>query len=118
MRTLILGANQRFFTKVSDQDYEWLIQWRWQYKQSCRRWKSGVYAKRTTTVEGRKVTLLLSHVILIERLGQPRPGDDFDADHIDGDSLNNQRENLRWMHRKANRARAGAQAYDQYQEAA
>jgi hypothetical protein len=105
---------QNFLTAVdlgiSDEDYAWLVQWRWQYKVSARKYLRtsgigrGVYAKRTAQINGRKTTLLLSHVILTVRMGLERPGDDFDADHLDGNSLNDQRSNLQWLHRSPNRA--------------
>lgn len=109
MRTIILGNNGRYETQVSDEDYAYLVQWRWQYKLSSKRYQGsadkGVYAKRTTTVNGRKITLLMSHVIL-ERMGKPRPGPDYDADHGDDHSLNNQRHNLGWVHKTPNRGKA------------
>lgn len=101
-----LGADGRYQTLVSDEDYAFLTQWKWQWKLSSRRYQKGgdkgIYAKRTTTVNGRKVTLLMSHVVL-ERMGQPRPDEDHDADHKDDRSLNNQRDNVQWLHKSQNR---------------
>lgn len=105
MRKIILGRNQRYSTFVSDEDYAWLVQWRWQYKLSAGRHGRKVYAKRTTTVQGRKVTLLMSHVILEQRMGQPRPGPEYDADHINDDSLLNTRGNLQWELKGINQTR-------------
>ena len=107
-RSIILGANGRYEALVSDEDYEYLTQWKWQYKESAYRYRNGcgtkgVYAKRTTTVNGRKITLLMSHVVL-ERMGLPRPDSDFDADHQNDHSLDNQRHNLGWVPSGINRA--------------
>lgn len=105
MREIALGRSE-YVTLVSDEDYEWVTQWKWCKKQSSRKWKNAIYARRTKYIAGfGKVTLYLAHQILIERMGQQPPGERYEVDHIDGNSLNNTRENLRWLPTKANRSR-------------
>lgn len=117
-RSIMLGRDGRYEALVSDEDYLFLTQWKWQWKLSSRKYANGgdkgIYAKRTTTIQGRKVTLLMSHVIL-ERMGKPRPPD-HDADHQNDRSLDNQRHNLDWVHQTLNRRcakkhYAGAERY-------
>jgi len=65
------------FALVDDADYPWLSQWKWYAEKK----KNKFYAARTE--HGKKVCM---HRLLCEgRL----------VDHVDGDSLNNQRGNLR-----------------------
>ena len=103
MAELSLGANGRYVTLIDDDDYAFVSQWRWQYKLSAKRFKQKVYAKRTVWIKGRKVTLLLSHIILIHRKGLPRPSEDHVADHDNGDSLDNRKHNLGWLTGSDNR---------------
>lgn len=71
---------------VSDEDYEWLNRCRWQF--------TGGYARRTmyfgTDENGKRI----KETIWMHRLIMNCP-DGFVVDHIDGDVLNNQRDNLR-----------------------
>lgn len=74
-----------YTAKVSDEDYDWLTQWKWLAKV----YSGGrVYAARVKT-ENKKRKMVYMHREIL----QPREG--MVADHIDGDGLNNQRENLR-----------------------
>lgn len=92
MRTIILGSRNQYETFVSDEDYDFLIKWKWNYLRS--RWAQGgkIYARRTGTGP---TTILLHHVILIDRMGLIKPVG-HTGDHIDRNTLNNQRSNLRW----------------------
>ena len=103
MIELPLGKNGRYTTKIDDEDYAFVSQWCWQYKLSAKRYKQKVYAKRTAQINGRKTTILLSHVILIHCKGEARPSDDHVADHKNDDSLDNCRGNLQWLTTAANR---------------
>ena len=72
---------------VDDQDYDWLSQWKWHARQG----RHTFYAQRNrirphTDARG---PILMHHEIL----GKPETG--FQTDHIDGDGLNNQKNNLR-----------------------
>ena len=74
------------FAVVDDADYTWLQQWRWMARKSRRT----AYARRTTTINGRRIAVWMHREIL--GLGR---SDRRQSDHIDHDGLNNQRANLR-----------------------
>lgn len=73
-----IGAGK--FAIVDDSDFEHLSQYRWRYSQG--------YALRNATVNGKEITILMHRVILNLQPGQQ-------ADHINGDKLDNRRSNLR-----------------------
>lgn len=66
---------------VDDADYEWLIQRKWHAHRSHKAW----YARRP---EGRNQTVFMHREIMNASTGE-------EVDHIDGNSLNNTRANLR-----------------------
>jgi hypothetical protein len=66
---------------VDDADYHWLCQWRWVFS-------SNGYAMRTVTDNGRRRFFQMHRVIMGAQPGQL-------VDHIDGNRLNNTRDNLR-----------------------
>jgi hypothetical protein len=66
---------------VDDEDFEWLNQWKWYYS-------SFGYARRSTEKGGKK-TIIYMHKLI---LGIPNK---LKGDHVDGNTLNNQRFNLR-----------------------
>ena len=108
-RVIILCARQQHQTIVSEEDFAFLVQWRWTLKVSS--WKYGrkVYARRCIRLDGAKKTIMLHDVILTELMGEPRPSEHHTADHINGDSLDNTRKNLRWADKSeqsANQRRA------------
>lgn len=80
--TCTISLTQGKVTLVDDADYEWLNQWRWFYKES----RGLGYAVRTDN-RARK-TVRMHRVIT-------QAPDGFDVDHRDGNTLNNQRSNLR-----------------------
>lgn len=71
----------KYFAKVDDEWYDYLMQWKWHV-----RTKHGIYAQR---VENRNITISMHRVIM----GVTDPK--LHVDHIDHDSLNNQKSNLR-----------------------
>ena len=75
------------FTKVDDEDFEFLSQWRWTAKKGKHAW----YAHRSQNNK----TLYLHRL-----LAQAPKG--MDVDHRDGDGLNNQKSNLRVCTRSEN----------------
>lgn len=77
-----------FCCVVDDDDYEWLIQWKWQ----AGILKNKVYARRSVRSEG-KIKQLLMHIAIAEK-HQLRQGRK-QVDHKNGDSLDNRKDNLR-----------------------
>jgi len=73
------------FTKVGDADYEHLSQWKWSALKSKKRF----YAYRMVCNSG-KQTAILMHRAIMEASGFSEK-----VDHINGDSLDNTRANLR-----------------------
>jgi hypothetical protein len=65
---------------VSDEDYEWLSKYKWRYHNG--------YAARTVRTKSGKRTTVLMHREIMNATNQ-------EVDHIDGNKLNNTRENLR-----------------------
>lgn len=97
MKIIPLGREGQYETIVSDEDYDFLMQWRWNYKVSQHKYARLIYARRGggRSSGGNQPTILMHHVIL-ERMGQPRPEFKITCDHNDNKTLNNQRCNLSW----------------------
>lgn len=74
------------YAKVDDDDFERLNKFKWY---TLRQGKSSLnlYARRTARINRRNVTILMHREIL--------QGNHSRTDHIDGDGLNNQKDNLR-----------------------
>ena len=73
-----------FVAIVDDEDYEWLNQWKW----SC---DSRGYAIRYESITKGKQTAILMHRQILNLL----KGDIKNGDHINGNRLDNRKENLR-----------------------
>jgi hypothetical protein len=95
MRIITIGRSRHYETAVSDVDYDYLCKWLWTFAVSH---KGGdlIYARRSIRVGDGNVTVLMHRVVVLARMGQARPSLLHTCDHRDGDSLNNQRRNLRW----------------------
>lgn len=76
---------------ISDIDFEWVNQWKWYAKIG----KKSFYAYRNSRPDehGKRKSLLM-HRELFLRIN-PNSDPALDIDHMDGNGLNNQRENLR-----------------------
>lgn len=73
---------------VDDEDYEFLVQWKWHYTHCG-------YGTRNTGSGPKKRTRIYMHRAVLERmLGGPIPAG-MQVDHITGNKLDNRRENLR-----------------------
>jgi hypothetical protein len=88
----LVPVNGGHFAMVSDEDFEWLSRWKWAPK-SKKKPGSPIYAHRTTYKNGKRVKLSMHRAVLERALGG---GEGMMGDHIDGNTLNNQRSNLRW----------------------
>jgi hypothetical protein len=73
------------FAIVDDDDYEWLIQWKWSY--------DGRYAQRRVGIRMHRVIVQAS--------------DGIEVDHINGDPLDNRRCNLRAANSTQNKCNCG-----------
>lgn len=92
-----IGSRGQYEVVVDQIDYAYLTQWKWSFKRS--QWKFGakIYARRCERRGSARVSIYMHGVILRERMGLDRPSDAHEGDHVDIDSLNNRRRNLRWV---------------------
>lgn len=88
-----IPLTQGKFALVDDEDFQMLSEFKWQYG-------SWGYATRAVRIDGR-----IKH-IRMHRLVMGTP-DDVDIDHINGDKLDNRRENLRVCNDSQNQANIG-----------
>lgn len=92
----LIKLTQGYFVKVSDDDYDWLNQWKW--KVLIDKNRKAIYAARSTGTANKRGCELMHRLILgITDRWQ------F-GDHINGDGLDNQRENLRVATNSQNQA--------------
>lgn len=89
MKRISLGgkAGVGLYTLVDDEDYEFLMQFKWQV--------NGRYVSGGVFKNGTQTRHLMHRVIMHPKLG-------VEVDHIDGNQLNNQRSNLRVCSRSEN----------------
>jgi AP2 domain./HNH endonuclease. len=81
---------------VSDHRYEYLNQWKWSYDNQ--------YARRSTSIKGGKKQRT---VFMHREIMSPPKG--MEVDHIDGNKLNNQDDNLRVCTRSQNQQNKSVQ---------
>jgi hypothetical protein len=102
MKRIKLTQNQ--FTKVDDEDYEWLIKWNWQATQDKTvKHKKQYYVRRREfqKVDPIRPTIRMHRVIMEEFLRRKLESWE-QIDHIDGDGLHNEKENLRVVNNREN----------------
>ena len=75
-------------TLVDDGDYEWLSQWKWYADKSSEK-KTPVAIRTHKTSDGKRTSILMHRVIM------NITNQEIQVDHIDGNKLNNQKNNLR-----------------------
>lgn len=78
---------------VSDEDYEWLNQWKWNY---CKI-GNGYYPARTGYENGKKTSIKMHRLIIGASVNDGKL-----IDHRDGNTMNCQRNNLRFIDRSGN----------------
>lgn len=92
-----IPLTQGKFTLVDDEDFEWLNSFKWQHSHSTGNPRG--YAKRNLNykVEGVwKSTVIYLHRFLMN------PPPNLQVDHINGDKLDNRRDNLRLVSQREN----------------
>lgn len=93
-----IPLTQNKFALVDDADYDWLMQWKWHAQHNGHNW----YAARNQGKRPFRTIVQMHSVIAATPKG-------FDTDHIDGNGLNNQRDNLRVCTHAENRRNQGKQ---------
>jgi len=78
---------------VDDADYQGLMKYKWQARYNGS--KSNVYAVRNSAVDGKMITIRM-HRVVLGYSGR------LDVDHINHNSLDNRKENLRAVTRRVN----------------
>lgn len=100
-RRVYLDRDCEIFALVSPGRYAWVTQWRWKWNWD--RTKTKRYAIRCTWINGRRVTIYMYKAILVET-GKVQPSELHTiGDHQNGESLDNQDDNLEWATRSQNR---------------
>ncbi len=93
---------------VDARDYEWLMQWKWHYKTSCK----GGYAARIDLTTGKRVNVSMHRLIFA--LHAPSIDiEGLDIDHRNQDKLDNRFENFRPSTRHQNSGNRGANQANQ-----
>jgi hypothetical protein len=94
-RVYLCPRDESIYCVVSPIDYEWCQQWRWQFTWDKAKRKR--YATRSTRLAGNRRVKFYLHKQILERAGKVQPSEKHTiGDHQDGDSLNNQRDNLEY----------------------
>lgn len=90
-----------YFTIVDDEDFEWLSQWKWLAQGPA---DGRIYAARDANENGRKRRILMHRQIL----GTVDAAFHVKTDHVNNDSLDNRRQNLRTCTNLQNSGNYGA----------
>jgi hypothetical protein len=106
MMLIQVGAEHQFDALVSDDDFLFLRNWSWTFARSHPGFNELIYARRGVLVEerieGLRRTLprrfdLFMHHVILARMGLPAPPvPGWTADHVNRNTLDNRRQNLRW----------------------
>ena len=95
----IISLTRGLQTIVDDEDYDFLMQWKWRALKAKRKKTTQVwYAYRTTSRPNRKSVYMHREVMIRSGIENPQQ-----CDHEDSNGLNNQRKNLRHATASQNR---------------
>lgn len=102
----LYGDNMAQVYAVVDQDdYEYFSRWKWDYKIS--RGGKKIYLRRSAGNSTIKRSPIYLHVAICSRANFLPPSEEHTyVDHINGNSLDNRRDNLRWATPTQNRRNA------------
>lgn len=96
-----LKLTKELIAQISPEDFEWASQWKWTATNCAREPWVKYYAIRRGS--GKKRPAIYLHREVVSRiLSGERIGEGLVVDHIDGNGLNNRRENLRLLTRSEN----------------
>ena len=104
MDTNLIPLTKGKFAIVDAEDFEWLNQWGW-YVVKC---DNKFYAARTQWISSLPRNKAAKRIYMHREILQTNKG--IEVDHKDGNSLNNQKINLRTSTRSQNAANRGKQA--------
>lgn len=86
---------------IDEEDYQFVSQWRWGWNPSKN--KKKLYVRRTSTYQGRYISVYLHKVICLRAWGPPPSPSHIIADHRNGNELDCRRFNLGWETPAGNR---------------
>jgi len=89
---MIIQLTKGYVTEVSKKDYVYLIRFKW----NARNCRGRIYACRNVRLGKKKFKTIYMH----REIMQPLPT--MEIDHVDGNSLNNKRNNLEIVTRQEN----------------
>ena len=104
MNIKLIPLTKGKFAIVDAEDFEWLNQWKW-YVVEC---DNKFYAARNEWISGIERSKATKRIYMHRQILQVKKG--LEIDHVDGDSLNNCRFNLRLSTRSQNAANRGKQS--------
>lgn len=108
-REIILSDRINLVAIVDDEDYHYLVRWRWTYKKSERKFGMAYYACRNTTNGSRSARIkIMMHNVVLKRAGKRRPSELHTGHHRNRKTLDNTRDNLEWATKKKQVRERGA----------
>jgi len=98
-----IALTQEKTAVVDEIDFIWLSQWKWHAHRRMGKWYSSrALGKKEAGHRNGKTTFVQMHNAILERSLDRVLGTEEFCDHVDGDGLNNQRDNLRPCSRAEN----------------